>query len=170
MKTWDGQELPSEEVFEAFYLDMQLLIKERREGKLSTQMNFTKNGFKSIIKKLRREMKSFEEGNYKEQIMAVHKRWADVDYWRAIQSRSNSFTKEKYLKFSFDLQIKDLKNFTNLISQIKQSNLNFKIKPYPNQNKNKKMKKIIILMLLINLSHASESVHDREFKALLQNS
>ena len=35
--------------------------------------------------------------------------------------------KEKYLKFSFDLQIKDLKNFTSLISQIKQSNLNFRI-------------------------------------------
>ena len=35
--------------------------------------------------------------------------------------------KEKYLKFSFDLQIKDLKNFTNLISQIKQSDLSFKI-------------------------------------------
>ena len=34
---------------------------------------------------------------------------------------------QKYLKFSFDLQIKDLKNFTNLISQIKQSNLNFRI-------------------------------------------
>ena len=32
-----------------------------------------------------------------------------------------------YLTFSFDLQIKDLKNFTNLISQIKQSNLKFKI-------------------------------------------
>ncbi len=32
-----------------------------------------------------------------------------------------------YLQFSFDLQIKDLKNFTNLISQIKQSNFNFKI-------------------------------------------
>jgi len=35
--------------------------------------------------------------------------------------------KHDYLKFSFDLQIKDLKNFTNLISQIKQSNLNFRI-------------------------------------------
>ena len=35
--------------------------------------------------------------------------------------------KAKYLKFSFDLQIKDLKNFTNLISEIKQSDLNFKI-------------------------------------------
>ena len=35
--------------------------------------------------------------------------------------------KEKYLKFSFDLQIRDLKKFTNLISQIKQKNLKFKI-------------------------------------------
>ena len=35
--------------------------------------------------------------------------------------------KQEYLQFSFELQIKDLKNFTNLISQIKQKNLNFKI-------------------------------------------
>jgi len=34
---------------------------------------------------------------------------------------------DKYLKFSFDLLIKDLKNFTNLISQIKQRELKFKI-------------------------------------------
>ena len=35
--------------------------------------------------------------------------------------------KDKFLKFSFDLQIKDLKNFTNLISQIKQKGLKFNI-------------------------------------------
>jgi len=35
--------------------------------------------------------------------------------------------KKDYLQFSFDLQIKDLKNFTNLISQIKQNDFNFKI-------------------------------------------
>jgi putative spermidine/putrescine transport system permease protein len=98
MESWDGQELPSEEVFEAFYFDMKLLIEEKREGKLSTQMNFTKNGFKSILKKLRRSMKKFDEGNYKEQIMAVHKRWADVEYWRAIKARSSAFTNQKYLK------------------------------------------------------------------------
>ncbi|MGL3828092.1 ABC transporter permease [Candidatus Pelagibacter communis] len=98
METWDGQDLPSEEVFEAFYLDMKLLIEEKREGKLSTQMNYTKNGFKSIIKKLRRAMRKFEEGNYKEQIMSVHKRWADVEYWRAIKARSNAYTGQKYLK------------------------------------------------------------------------
>jgi GTP diphosphokinase / guanosine-3',5'-bis(diphosphate) 3'-diphosphatase len=35
--------------------------------------------------------------------------------------------KDKFLQFSFDLKINDLKNFTNLISQIKQKNLIFKI-------------------------------------------
>ncbi len=35
--------------------------------------------------------------------------------------------KKDFLQFSFDIQIKDLKNFTNLISQIKQNNFNFRI-------------------------------------------
>jgi len=34
---------------------------------------------------------------------------------------------KEYLRFLFDLQIKDLKNFTNLISQLKQENLKFEI-------------------------------------------
>ena len=98
MKQWDGKDLPSEEVFEAFYQDYKNLVEEKRHGKLATQMNYEKNGFKSILKKLRRQMKKFEEGNYKEQIMAVHKRWADVEYWRALKRRAPSYTYSKYLK------------------------------------------------------------------------
>ena len=98
MEKWDGKELPPEEVFESFYLDFQKLVEEKRDGKLSTQLNYTKNGFKSILKKLRRKAKNFEEGNYKEQIMDVHQRWADVEYWRAIQRRAPAYTSQKYLK------------------------------------------------------------------------
>ena len=98
MEKWDGKELQPEEVFESFYLDFQKLVEEKRDGKLSTQLNYTKNGFKSILKKLRRKAKNFEEGNYKEQIMAVHQRWADVEYWRAIQRRAPAYTSQKYLK------------------------------------------------------------------------
>ena len=98
MKRWDGKELPQEEVFEAFYLDYKILVEEKRHGKLATQMNYTKNGFKSILKKLARKQKKFEEGNYKEQIMSVHKRWANVEYWRALKRRSPSYTYSKYLK------------------------------------------------------------------------
>ena len=49
--------------------------------------------------------------------------------------------KKEHLTFSFDLQIKDLKNFTNLISQIKQSNLRFKIIRHK-QKKNAFIKRI----------------------------
>ncbi len=50
--------------------------------------------------------------------------------------------KKDYLQFSFDLQIKDLKNFTNLISEIKQNNLNFKIVRHK-QKKNAFIRRII---------------------------
>ena len=50
--------------------------------------------------------------------------------------------KPKYLKFSFDLKIKDLKNFTNLISQIKQKNYNFRIIRHK-EKKNAFIKRII---------------------------
>ena len=40
---------------------------------------------------------------------------------------------KEHLRFLFDLQIKDLKNFTNLISQIKQKDLNFKIIRHKNK-------------------------------------
>ena len=98
MENWDGKELPPEEVFKSFYLDYKILIENKTQGKLSTQLNYTKNGFKSILKKLARKMKNFDEGNYKEQIMNVHKRWADVEYWKAIKRRAPEITYSKYLK------------------------------------------------------------------------
>ncbi len=98
MENWDGKELPKEDVFEAFYQDYKLLVEEKTFGKLATQLNYEKNGFKSILKKLQRKMKKFEEGNYKEQIMDVHKRWANVEYWRAIKRRAPAISYSKYLK------------------------------------------------------------------------
>ncbi len=50
--------------------------------------------------------------------------------------------KGTHLQFLFDLQIKDLKNFTNLISQIRQKNLNFKIIRHK-QKKNAFIQRII---------------------------
>ena len=43
-------------------------------------------------------MKKFEEGNAKEQIMEIHKRFRDVKYWQAIKRTAPPFTMAKYLK------------------------------------------------------------------------
>ena len=98
MENWDGQELPPEEVFASFLVDYKILVKAKTQGKLDQRLNKEKNGFNSILKKLKRKMKKFEEGNYKEQIMSVHKRFADVSYWRAIKRTAPPYTAAKYLK------------------------------------------------------------------------
>jgi len=98
MENWDGQELPPEEVFASFLFDYKILVKAKTQGKLDQRLNKEKNGFNSILKKLKRKMKKFEEGNYKEQIMSVHKRFADVSYWRAIKRTAPPYTAAKYLK------------------------------------------------------------------------
>jgi putative spermidine/putrescine transport system permease protein len=98
MENWDEQELPPEEVFSSFLDDYRLLIKNKTQGKLTQRLNKEKNGFNSILKKLKRKMKKFEDGNYKEQVMSVHKRFADVEYWRAIKRTAPPYTIAKYLK------------------------------------------------------------------------
>ena len=98
MESWDGQELPSEEVFESFLIDYQVLIDAKIQGKLTQRLNKEKNGFNSILKKLKRKMEKFEDGNYKEQVLSVHKRFKDVAYWRAIKRTAPPYSVAKYLK------------------------------------------------------------------------
>ena len=98
MKNWDGQELPPEEVFASFLFDYKILIEAKTQGKLDQRLNKEKNGFNSILKKLKRKMKNFDEGNYKEQVLAVHKRFTDVSYWRAIKRTAPPYSIGKYLK------------------------------------------------------------------------
>ena len=98
MENWDGQELPSEEVYASFLSDYKDLVKNKTQGKLGQRLNKEKNGFNSILKKLKRKMKKFDEGNYKEQIISVHKRFADVEYWRAMKRTAPPYTSAKYLK------------------------------------------------------------------------
>ena len=98
METWDGKELPPEEVFASFLADYRVLAENKEHGKLGQRLNKEKNGFTTILKKLWRKMKKFEDGNAKEQIMAVHKRFRNVEYWRAIKRTAPPYTAAKYLK------------------------------------------------------------------------
>jgi putative spermidine/putrescine transport system permease protein len=82
-KKWDRQDLPSEEIYKTMFFE----IKEGSGysvGKATTRMNYAKSGWKSLLKKSKRKFKKIEEGPFKEQMIAIDKRWADMEYWRAI--------------------------------------------------------------------------------------
>ena len=100
---WDGDEIPSEEIYKTFYIDLNEAHKIKKSGKVSTRLNYAKNGFKSLINKTRRKLKNFEDENYKEQFIDINKKWGELEYWQAMKVAMPRYSVDKYLN-SFDLE------------------------------------------------------------------
>jgi putative spermidine/putrescine transport system permease protein len=98
MEKWDGKGLPEEPVYAALYEDLSYLKKTKTYGKIIARLNYEKGGFSSLIKKTVRKINKFEEGNYKEQFIEVHKKWGQIEYMGALKSASPNWTYAKYLK------------------------------------------------------------------------
>jgi len=73
-KKWDRQDLPSEEVYKTMFFEVKN-SEGFQIGKASTRMNYSKSGWKSLLKKSKRKFKKIEEGPYKDQMIAAEKRW-----------------------------------------------------------------------------------------------
>ena len=68
-KKWDRQGLPSEEVYKTMFFEVK--NSEGYDiGKASTRMNYSKSGWKSLLKKSKRKFKKIEEGPYKEKMIS----------------------------------------------------------------------------------------------------
>ena len=106
---WDRQDLPSEELYKTMFFE----VKDSEGyaiGKASTRMNYAKSGWKSLLKKSKRKFKKIEEGPYKEQMIAIDKKWADMEYWKAIGVMVDATTAGYYLnavdlKYNVDKEV-----------------------------------------------------------------
>ena len=81
-----------------YYEDLTYLKKNKTYGKIIARLNYEKSGFSSLIKKTVRKISKFEEGNYKEQFIKVHKSWGQSDYLVALKNVAPKWTYAKYLK------------------------------------------------------------------------
>ena len=98
IEKWDGKNLPEEPVYAALYEDLAYLKKTKTYGKIIARLNYEKGGFSSLIKKTVRKLGKFEEGNYKEQFIKVHKRWGQPGYMIALKNAAPNWSYAKYLK------------------------------------------------------------------------
>jgi len=104
---WDGKDLPPEEVFAAMYYELASVVPNRKFeeeldakelkrkrsqeiGKALTRMNYSKSGWKSLIKKTRKKiLKQIKKDeapkeNFKEALIKIDKKWKDPLFWQAI--------------------------------------------------------------------------------------
>ncbi len=108
-KKWDRQDLPSEELYKTMFFE----VKDSEGyaiGKASTRMNYAKSGWKSLLKKSKRKFKKIEEGPYKEQMIAIDKKWANMEYWKALGVMVDATTAGYYLnavdlKYNVDKEV-----------------------------------------------------------------
>ena len=61
MQTWDGSEMPGEDVTSTFYYELKTAVENKYHGKIATRLNYEKGGFTSLIKKTSRKLKNFDE-------------------------------------------------------------------------------------------------------------
>jgi len=113
LEKWDGKDLPDEKIYEAFYNDFYPLAIAKESGKLYQRLNYEKSGFSSGLKKTNRKIKKFEKGNFKEQFMATHKIWNNVEYWVALKNTAPNWSYVKYLK-GVDLKLDPERNIVEV--------------------------------------------------------
>jgi len=95
-KQWDQSDLPNEEMYATIFKEI-ITADGRQIGKASTRMNYSQSGWKSLIKKSKRKFKKIEEGPYKEQMIAIDKRWGQMKYWKALGQMVDPITYGYYL-------------------------------------------------------------------------
>ena len=106
MQSWDGSEMPGEDVTSTFFYELKGLVEEKNHGKIATRLNYEKGGFTSLIKKTSRKLKDFDEnGNFLDQFIDVHKKWGDIEYWLALKRGTDAYHYRKYLT-TFDYEQK----------------------------------------------------------------
>ena len=83
-ESWDRQSLPAEAMFEAIFLDI-TTGEKYTVGKATTRMNYEKPGWRSLIKKSGRKFKKKIKGPpYRDAMIKIDKRWADVTFWQTL--------------------------------------------------------------------------------------
>jgi putative spermidine/putrescine transport system permease protein len=101
IQTWDGQGLPSEEIFEIFVKDLAIARKNRdpghTSGNMATRINYEMPGSRSLFTKSARKVGKIKQGPYKEALIKLDKKWADPQVWLTLQRASHDISPSFYI-------------------------------------------------------------------------
>jgi putative spermidine/putrescine transport system permease protein len=104
LASWDGKELPIEEVFEGLARELIIAKKNRTVGKVAARLNFETSGMRSLINKTVRKIKKHKGSSYKNTFIKFDSRWGDKNTWHTIKRIGERYTAVQYLA-ALDLKI-----------------------------------------------------------------
>jgi putative spermidine/putrescine transport system permease protein len=92
LKTWDGKELPSEEVFAAFVADMKMAQDNKQAALIGKRLNYEISGIRSKVIATGRKVGAIEQAPYRDAVIAIDKVWGNPDTWATIKRSSSDWT------------------------------------------------------------------------------
>ena len=109
IKNWDGQELPSDEVFTAMYSDLKAGVPNKAVTRLGQRLNYKISGVSSVFRKTARQLKELPDTveDARTTLIGIHEKWGDVNLWRGIQFFADRYTTSHYLDaldFDYDIE------------------------------------------------------------------
>ncbi len=106
IQSWDpaSEELPPDFVYEALVLDVQDSFEDKTLGRAGRRLNYEQSGVMSLFRKSGRRAKRITEAPFKDQVIAIDNRWADLEIWQLIHQESSNVTASYFLS-AIDLQI-----------------------------------------------------------------
>ena len=90
LSAWDSdeEELPPEEVFEAFYVDMVLAREQKLHTRLGTRLNYEKTGLSSLFRKSGRGIGRFDTDVYTDALVDADPSWEEGATWEDLFSNA----------------------------------------------------------------------------------
>jgi len=95
LKVWDGFSEPDEALYSALIADLKVAKKERTIGRIATRVNQEYPGTRSLFTSTARKAKKLKPP-FKEGVIKVNKKWANIEVWRAMKLTSQNLTPAFY--------------------------------------------------------------------------
>jgi len=104
LEEWDGNELPNEVVYATLGGEIKQAFEERTLGQMAGRVNRVQSGFRSVVTRTARELRSEPRGPWNVSMIQIDSAWADPATWNAIKVTGQRFTSRHYWN-ALDLQI-----------------------------------------------------------------
>ena len=91
LSTWDGKELPSEDVYAALAADMKE-ASNQQVALVGKRLNYEMSGVRSKVINTGRKVKQLEQGPYKDALIGMDKIWGNPETWSTIKRSSSDWT------------------------------------------------------------------------------
>jgi putative spermidine/putrescine transport system permease protein len=104
IRDWDGQDLPSEDVFAAFAADLKSAHQTKNSGLVGKRLNYELGGIRSVVLKTGRELSKVESGPWRDVLLKIHKVWGQRETWATIKRAVQPVT-PFYLLSAADLRL-----------------------------------------------------------------